>query len=229
MKKISILFIVLTSLIMRADGIALPVRPNDAVWSNFCYLLDSMPVDKAERLLKDVFECNMNVCDYTYLADITERYLHYQDSPCLNDNLYIYVMDIITKSPSIALADRIRYVENLEMAKRNRVGSQALDFKYNVTGGKSGHLYGIKAKYLLILFYNPDCDECSDLLHKIKSSSDISHKVKLAVFHGNDLMFKLQTYDMSMVPTLYLLDKNKIVLLKNATFDEVEHYLHKVS
>ena len=137
-------------------------------------------------------------------------------------------MDIITKSPSIALADRIRYVENLEMAKRNRVGSQALDFKYNVTGGKSGHLYGIKAKYLLILFYNPDCDECSDLLHKIKSSSDISHKVKLAVFHGNDLMFKLQTYDMSMVPTLYLLDKNKIVLLKNATFDEVGHYLHKV-
>ena len=228
MKKINILFIVFTCLIIKADSIVLPVRPNDTVWSHFCYLLDKMPVYKAEILLKDIFECKMNDDDYTYLAYITERYLHYQDSPCRNDNLYIYVMDIVTKSPSIGLADRVRYVENLEMAKRNRVGSRALDFEYNVAGGKSGHLYGIKAKYLLILFYNPDCDVCSDLFHKIESSSDISHKAKLAVFHGNDLMLKLQTYDMSMVPTLYLLDENKIVLLKNATLDEVEHYLHKV-
>jgi len=34
-------------------------------------------------------------------------------------------------------------------------------------------------------------------------------------------------YDLKAIPTLYLLDKDKTVLLKDATAEEIEEYLQK--
>lgn len=42
------------------------------------------------------------------------------------------------------------------------------------------------------------------------------------------LMYK-KLYDLKAIPTLYLLDKQKVVLLKDATFDMIEEYLRRLN
>jgi len=40
---------------------------------------------------------------------------------------------------------------------------------------------------------------------------------------------KQELYDLKAIPTLYLLDKSKMVLLKDVRFEDVEHFLFQVA
>ena len=120
--------------------------------------------------------------------------------------------------------------------------------------GQTGKLYNIKADYLLLFFYNPDCHACQEITRQMESSFLInefskSNKLKiLAVYPDEDLdawkehvsvmpkdwinsydksvsLKNDEIYDLKAIPTLYLLNKEKKVLLKDATFQQIENYL----
>ena len=104
------------------------------------------------------------------------------------------------------------------------------------------------------MFYNPDCKECQITTAELKRSTAISEAVSsgklkvLAVYldedieiwkkHINDIpaswingydktlsVRNNEIYDPKAIPTLYLLDKEKIVLLKDAIIGEIQTYL----
>ena len=119
-------------------------------------------------------------------------------------------------------------------------------------------LYNIKADYLLLFFYNPDCHACQEITRQMESSFLInefskSNKLKiLAVYPDEDLdawkehvsvmpkdwinsydksvsLKNDEIYDLKAIPTLYLLNKEKKVLLKDATFQQIENYLSQTT
>ncbi len=116
-------------------------------------------------------------------------------------------------------------------------------------------LYDIKGEYTLIFFNNPDCNACAGILQAIKESP-LTELVKqgklkvLAMYIDEDLtawrensgkypMEWIYAYDHKLVlrdnniyglraiPSLYLLDKEKRVLLKDAPVEDIINYLCK--
>ena len=135
----------------------------------------------------------------------------------------------------------------------NRTGTPAADFVYEQAGGKRGKLYGIKGDYTLVFFNNPGCNACGQILEMIVNSPVAQMvaggKVKvLAMYIDEDLKAWKENcskfpkswiyahdpnmvlrdnniYGLRAIPSLYLLDKEKRVILKDAPVEKVISYL----
>ena len=130
------------------------------------------------------------------------------------------------------------------LAKQNNPGHPANNFSYNMPDGNKKKLYEIHAKHTLLFFYNPECDACKQYKDLIVKSKVIDAKIRngtlkvLAIYIDNDLsiwkkhlpempkswihgrdeneyLYKNNFYDLHAIPTIYLLDKNKKVILKD--------------
>ncbi|PXV58865.1 thioredoxin-like protein [Dysgonomonas alginatilytica] len=140
------------------------------------------------------------------------------------------------------------------MMLKNRIGEQATDFSYTLASGKTGTLHQVKSDYSLLLFYNPDCHACEETIAGIKASPILSQLIQsktltilsfypdadIAIWkkhlidipkdwiNGYDKELAVQNkrlYDLKAIPSLYLLDKNKNVLLKDTELTLIEEYL----
>ena len=118
-----------------------------------------------------------------------------------------------------------------------------------------GTLYNIKSEYTLIYFNNPECHDCGRVHGYLVASKVFTILLKsgrlklLALYPDEDLgawtrhkdeypstwiaaryakKADREYYHLPAIPSLYLLDKTKKVLLKDATVEAVEEYLRKV-
>lgn len=205
-------------------------------------------LDKAER------EPKM----YNYFVALFKKYLYDPNSPLRNEEYYLLVLGHVLKSEALDAAELARLKFAFEMLQKNRVGEGSTDFTYTLASGKTGTLYGLKSAYTLLLFYNPDCHSCEEIMDFLKSSSAINQLLSagrlviLAVYpdenlevwkkHLSDIpdswinsyddkqiLEKKKMYDLKAIPTIYLLDEHKNVLLKDATTRQVEQYLWEIS
>ena len=132
-----------------------------------------------------------------------------------------------------------------DLALKNRVGQAAADFRYVRADGKEGSLRSTaKGKPLLLVFHDPDCVQCRETMAFLEESAVLAEAVKagkvavLAVYtegyeevwqaHKDELpagwisandhaAVKTQLlYDLKAMPTLYLLDGEHRVALKDA-------------
>ena len=187
-----------------------------------------------------------------YFAGLYERYLYDPNSPMRNDEYYIPVLEALLESP--AWKEKERPAELLRLAKLNRTGQVANNFTYTLANGQKGSLHAIRSAYTLVFFYNPDCHNCQEVSGQLRQSATVTSLLAakkldiLAIYTDADLaawkrylprMPKEWTvaydekraidgeelYDLKAIPSLYLLDKDKKVLLKDATFEQIEYYL----
>ncbi len=195
---------------------------------------------------------------FRYFSEMMEKYLYDPESPLRNEEMYITVLEYLVGSASLSDAEKIRPAHLLDLALRNRVGTPAADFAYTLADGQTGRLYDLKADYLLLFFYDPDCHTCREVSRQMESSPVIGDLLKsgrlriLAVYPGEDLdawrayipalpkdwidsydkgmsIRNDEIYDLKAMPTLYLLDGEKRVLLKEAAFRQVEIYLSGIT
>jgi hypothetical protein len=192
---------------------------------------------------------------YNYFCSLAERYLYVPNSPVRNDEYFIPFLEHVVESPKIADVKKIRPRHLLELACRNRIGSKAGDFVYTTASGKTGRLYDLSAKYLLLMFYDPDCTECKRTMEILKQSPVVADAVSsgrlkiLAVYpdenldawknhlkdiplswinaYDNSLVIKNEIYDLKARPTLYLLDKDKKVILKDTSTGDIHEYFDR--
>jgi peroxiredoxin len=189
---------------------------------------------------------------YAYFCRQAEHYLYDPNSPMRNDEYYIPFLEHIVNSSAVADVHKIRPQHQLELAYKNRTGARANDFVYTLASGRTGRLYALSAEYVLLMFYNPDCTECRHTVQMLKNTPCLSSgKVKvLAVYpdedqeawrqHAKDLpsawinghdrsqaIKKNEIYDLKAIPTLYLLDRDKKVILKDASAGDVREYLER--
>lgn len=176
----------------------------------------------------------------TRLADL---YLNNPGSPVRDETLYIRLLQSLLAVDSLPEEVRTRGEENLRKASLNRPGCAATDFNYLDRKGREGSLYKFSAPQTILIFYDPECPHCPEILRDVASHRGINRAISegnlrvLAIYAegkrdvwdktkadmpgnwtvGYDLTGILDNdlYDLPAMPIIYLLDGDKRVILKD--------------
>lgn len=185
------------------------------------------------------------------LTQTADDYLYNPNSPFYNEALYGMYLETLLQALPAGDAMRSSYDFKLKLLKRNNVGDRATDFAYYLSDGTRHTLAAtpMKGDRLLLVFYDPECESCHAVLGQMAADRGLAEAVKagklsvLAVYtEGNDEAWRkalpdmpagwmvgadheaVKTgalYDLKAMPSLYLLDGKKTVLLKDAGFEKI--------
>ena len=229
----------------------------EQAWVDYIDIMKLVPEETAISAIKQMYkDAGKKKKVFFYFTDLAEKYLYDPNSPMRNEELYIPVLDAMLESTVLDDTEKILPKGRRDLAEQNRLGRQAEDFTYTLVSGKSGTLYGVKADYTLLFINNPGCHACEEGIKELKQAPAINKEFEagnlkiLSVYPDEDkeewerhlsdfpkewingydkkLMIKEKNlYDLKAIPTLYLLDKNKKVLLKDAVVGQIEQYLQQ--
>lgn len=185
------------------------------------------------------------------LTQTADDYLYNPNSPFYNEALYGMYLETLLRALPAGDAMRSSYDFKLKLLKRNNVGDRATDFTYYLPDGTRRTLAAtpVKGDRLLLVFYDPECESCHAVLGQMAADRGLAEAVKagklsvLAVYtEGNDEAWRKALpdmpagwmvgadheavkmgalYDLKAMPSLYLLDGKKTVLLKDAAFEKI--------
>jgi hypothetical protein len=224
---------------------------------DFMDLLQRVPQDEALSALENLAgKAAVEPRMMSHLWEIFYRYWHDPNSPMKNEDMFILLCRGVEQTPEVAgyLRDRAAYLRNL--AEKNRPGMVAADFVYTLESGKQGRLHQVKAEYTLVFFYNPDCETCAEIKGMMRQSQLLKElaangRMKVLTLYPDEdvalwkehlpemadawingydkgqVLTLEQRYDLSSIPSFYLLDKNKKVVLKDADWRQVLHFFGK--
>lgn len=229
----------------------------EQAWVDYIDIMKLVPEETAISAIKQMYkDAEKKKKVFFFFTDLAEKYLYDPNSPMRNEELYIPVLDAMLESTVLDDTEKILPKGRRDLAEQNRPGRQAEDFTYTLVSGKSGTLYGVKANYTLLFINNPGCHACEEGIKELKQAPAINKEFEagnlkiLSVYPDEDkeewerhlsdfpkewingydkkLMIKEKNlYDLKAIPTLYLLDKNKKVLLKDAVVGQIEQYLQQ--
>ena len=206
--------------------------------------------DRVEAFSRKYPEAGM----YQDVMEMTEKYFYDPQSPVRNEDLFQGVAARMAVSDLVPEARHAHYDFVARMALLNRVGTRAADFRFIDSKGRLRTLYSVEAEYLILIFGNPDCPACRDLVAAMDGSLPVTERIadgRLKVLdvyideeidewkahladypktwiNGYDPTHTLRadlTYNVRAIPSIYLLDRDKTVLLKDVPQERLMHYL----
>ena len=215
------------------------------IYSAFAKYVMTIPPPQADSLLRTLIhraEASRPVLHF--FADMAHEVLYDPNSPLRNDEYYIPILEELVKSPLLDEYDRQIPAHTLHIAKQNRLGTVANNFTYTLANGTQHTLHGIDADYTILLFNNPGCEMCKEVIDAVEHSEMLAelsteyHIVTLAVYSDEDLeawhqylpqmpkawicgydkeqaLTSERLYDLKAIPSFYLLDRGKHVLVKD--------------
>jgi len=153
-----------------------------------------------------------------------EHYLANKFSPVRNDMTYAHLLKAMSRKQA-------RYSSQLHLIDRNQVGTVATDFSYRDENGCLQRMHEMKSQLTLIVFYDPDCDMCKQMMHDIKESRELkanAFRLTLLYIKEADAPEVWKHYNLTALPSLYLLDHQKRVLVKDGTLEQVVKTLQMI-
>lgn len=186
---------------------------------------------------------------YEFMLELATKYLYEADSPMENEEMLLPYLQYAADSARADDYIRMRADFLLERVLKNRPGAKASDFQYITRDNKKGNLWSVNAEKLLLIFYDPECQHCMEIISQIMRDSDISDRQNngklriLAIYtEGNENVWEAnknrlpanwivgkdisgivenELYDLKAMPTLYLLDRDKRVLMKDLEIRDI--------
>ena len=230
-----------------------PVATVESQMGLFASLLGELPMDEGEKAVLRLYDKadafarkypETNVFDE--LGRLARHYLYDPNSPVRNEDLYYYYVDRLSKSDLVDEGYRMGYAWDARNCSLNRVGTHATDFSFTDTRGRVRTLYGVQAEYTVLVFGNPGCKACEDLMEDMASTPEVAGLIdagRLKVvdvyidrevdewkahipdypaswINGYDQDYAIRTdivYNVRGIPSIYLLDAEKTVLQKDTT------------
>lgn len=198
---------------------------------------------------------SMNGTIFIHFMDLAEKYLYDPNSPFRDEELYIPILNTIIESTKLAESHKTRPRFQLKTAMKNRPGYVATDFVYTLSTGSCKKMSSIKSDYTILFFNNPDCHDCKRVKDYIESSALFNHLTRtnsvpslsiLGVYPDADIplwkraeypslminsydagqvITNKELYDLKAIPTFYLLDSEKKVIMKDASIEQIEAWL----
>ena len=187
-------------------------------------------------------------------ATLADKYMYNVNSPYRNEEYYLYYVSRLASYEGYSPEEKAKYVHIAEQCSLNRLGKPAADFVFSDKYGKMHTLHGIKSTYTLLFFSNPGCEACLNIINMLKEEPKVSEMIaqgNLAVlniyidedlqgwkdympiypdnwYNGFDPNMVIRgdgLYSVRAIPSLYLLDKEKGVILKDAPENKLLSYL----
>lgn len=186
--------------------------------------------------------------------ELLEEYLAFSYSPMQDNEMYIAVLEYITQSNSWSEEEKIRPSILLELCLKNRKGTPATDFDYVAADGTKSHLYALSSPYVILFFYDPECAHCRQLIDQMHHSTVLNealekHQLQLLTiypyadttawrtgvanlptawinsYNPASTILSDELYELKITPALYLLDREKRVLVREGSLPEIEQAL----
>lgn len=208
-------------------------------FSNFIALMQYAPVSPIpmENLVRNA---SADTLATIFVWEIADKYLNEPNSPMRDAEVYRVFLQALDKSPVVtdAYRDKLRY--QTVISNLNRPGTVPNDFRYVTRNGERKSLLSTaKGKPTMLIFYDPDCELCKGIMGNIANASLPEDLKVVAVDVEDDRKLWEQTagslpknwevgfaiddlnderlYHLPALPTIYLLDSEGRVLLKDPT------------
>ena len=183
-----------------------------------------------------------------FLLEVVDKYLRDPNSPMRDETLLIVFYEQLLQIPDIPESCKEHTAWLLDKAMKNRPGSVATDFTYLSRRGTKSTLHARRTGGpTLLIFYDPDCEQCKETLQVLVQmplphawnvlAIDAEHdkarwdETKASLPETWDVGFATTDltgsgrYELPALPTLYLLDSNNRVLLKDPTPEQLAAFV----
>ena len=191
---------------------------------------------------------------YLLMEEIVTRYLYDPNSPVRNEDLYLPYVEGLAKSRFTRDAARPGYVYQAQMCALAPVGSVAPDFRFTDARGRTRRLHDVRAHATLLFFSNPGCHACLEIINTLQAVPGIENRIRegrfavvnvyidediaawrayepnyprtwLCGYDPDGLVRSDRIYNVRAIPSLYLLDGDKRILMKDAPVERVVSWL----
>ena len=228
--------------------------------ASFLSILENSPREKAGAVMSaffDQLERNQaadtasNV--FSWVTDAVEYYLYDPNSEIRSEELFLPFVSRLAQSPFAKEDLRARYAHEAEVCATNRIGAPAKDFTFVDIRGRRHTLYGERAPLTVLLFVNPGCHACEEVVSAFEGEAvkarvrdgklrilgiyideDIrawkDHAAELPAhwingYEPDGLIRSDLLYFVRGIPSIYLLDADKRILMKDALPEAVAAYV----
>lgn len=172
-------------------------RDRDFMERNFANYLSLFPVADTAALRPTVealvVRAQADAEALSLLWEVAGKYLYETESPMYNESYYELFTDTLWELPSMSGYGRMRLQAERETMWKNHAGTPAADFAYETRAGTHARLSETgEGKPLLLLFYDPDCGHCTEVMKELAAPGIFSEMVGrgelavLAVYAGED-------------------------------------------
>ena len=190
---------------------------------------------------------------FSWMSDAVEYYLYDPNSEIRSEELFLPFVSRLVQSPFAKEDLRARYAHEAEVCATNRIGAPAKDFTFVDIRGRRHTLYGERAPLTVLLFVNPGCHACEEVVSAFEGEAvkarvrdgklrilgiyideDIrawkDHAAELPAhwingYEPDGLIRSDQLYFVRGIPSIYLLDADKRILMKDALPEAVAAYV----
>lgn len=211
------------------------------------------PADSSvSQALDSLALCGANY--YGWACDYAEAVFGDRRSPRRDESRLLPVWRQQLTCDSADVARRSRAADRLRLAESNRPGTVARDFEMMLADGSSVTLHSIEAPYTLLLIGDPDCPACARQAESLSrepavrealgsgrmkavavgvGASEAEWRSRLGAFPKEwtlafdkwDYISRGDTYDLSSLPLLLVLDAQHRVVLRDARQDDIVRLL----
>ena len=229
-----------------ADWTSIMEYAGNGIWSKAVgNLYDRALACERKDTVSQVFEI---------FVDLFQKYYYDPNSPMRNEDVYYHFVSRYASYEGLTDVEKAKYEREARLCALNRIGTRASDFRFADRRGNITNLYDIKAELTLLFFSNPGCDACMNIINVLREDPVISSMVasgRLAVaniyidediqawrsympvypeewYNGFDpdmILRSNEIYAIRAIPSLYLLDSEKRVIMKDAPEERLFRYL----
>lgn len=212
---------------------------------------DAVAATAIQSMLK---KAEVEEVSFRYYIEKYRHYLYNPNSPMHKEAYYKPVLDYLVRSPKVSDVDKVRYSTLLKLVTQNQVGSVAANFRYLNAKGGYNRLHEGKGNYKLLVFYDPTCSHCAAVLHDLRNSDTVNTFIQKELLEVRAIcavpdrelwkgyqgsipknwtngldekgeIIEKGLYNIQAFPTIYLLDKENRVLVKDEPFESILAYL----
>lgn len=187
-------------------------------------------------------------------VDLFQKYYYDPNSPMRNEDVYYHFVSRYASYEGLTDVEKAKYEREARLCALNRIGTMAADFRFADRRGRIMNLYDVKAEMTLLFFSNPGCEACMQIINVLRDEPVTASKVaegKLAVvnvyidedirawrdympvypeqwyngFDPDHVLRSNEIYAVRAIPSLYLLDAEKRVIMKDAPEERLFRYL----
>jgi len=225
--------------------------------SNYIFILDALDIPTAKNEAAKTYDLLRGHDCFSKIISLLETYLYDPNSPLRSEDFFQPIAEKMSRDSLFTTEIREKYAKISANTSLNCIGTPAADFSFSDKKGKMFTLYGIKAEYTILFFSNPGCNACKEIIESLNSSMKVNHYLEtgdLAVlniyidedlsswyeympiypeswhngFDPNLVIREDKLYDVRAIPSLYLLDSEKRVILKDAPPERLYAYLEQI-
>ena len=195
---------------------------------------------------------------FSSLTELVSRYLYDVNSPLRNEDIYLPFVEKLSTSPFSPEELHPAYAHDARMCALNQEGTKAAEIEFTDTKGRRRKLSDVEADVVLLFFNNPGCHACRDIRESIQEDELMQalvgdgHLAVVTIYIdleidkwkaasdeypsnwicGYDHAYKIRSdidYNVRAIPSLYLLDGDMTVLMKDAPIERVAAALYSMA